>query len=223
MRNWVKLLCLTIVISSCAQPQRSSESFPGVVEPKQQAGPIRQGQVPIAEGDRLELTVREDPSLNSIYDVREGGHVMIGRLGRVQVSGLTLTEAESAIRKLLLSSQLTKATVMIDRVGRASRVDPRIDGDKVIVYMTGQVNRPGLHILTLPSGLGGSMGVYQAVLITGGFKDFPDLKKSYILRADETNRRHRIPVNFKEIMDGVIPDIPVGNGDVITVPDRKYF
>ena len=224
MRNWIFLLCLTFLSSSCSNPPQPSDGVPGGAEFKQQPGPIiGQGKVPIVEGDRLELTVREDASLNSTYEVREGGHVMIGRLGRVQVVGLTIAEAEGAIRRLLLSSQLTKATVMIDRVSRAPRVDPRIDGDKVIVYLTGQVNRPGQHILTLPPGLGGSMGVYQAVLITGGFKEFPDLKKSYILRADETNRRHRIPVNFKEIMDGVIPDIPVGNGDVITIPDRKYF
>jgi len=223
MQNWARILLLAFLASSCSHPQPAGKGIASDAPVRIQPAPVAQGRVPIAEGDRLELTIREDASLNAIYEVREGGHIMLGRLGRVQVSGLTLTEAETAIRKLLLSSQLTKATVMIDRVSRANRIDPRIEGDKVIVYLTGQVNRPGQHILTLPPGRGGSMGVYQAVLITGGFKEFPDLKKAYILRADESNRRFKIPANFKDIMDGAIPDIPVENGDVITIPDRKYF
>jgi protein involved in polysaccharide export with SLBB domain len=148
---------------------------------------------------------------------------MINRLGRVQVSGLTLGEAEDKIRKALLGSQLTKATVLIDRVGRVPRADPRIEGDKIIVYLAGAVNRPGQHVLTLPPGQTGSMGLYECLLITGGFHDYADLKKTSISRPSRGNFRQNIPVNLKAIMDGTSPDVPVGNGDVINLPPRKLL
>jgi protein involved in polysaccharide export with SLBB domain len=145
MRPFFHLALVGIFLGSCANQQPSTVALPAAASQSgrnpEQRSPQR--QVPIIEGDRLEVTVREDQTFNGVYDVREGGHIMVNRIGRVHVSGLTLTEAEEKIRKSLQSTQLTKASVLIDRLGRAPRMDPRVEGDKVIIYLAGAVNRPG--------------------------------------------------------------------------------
>jgi len=225
MRPFFHLALVGIFLGSCANQQPSTVALPDAASQSgrnpEQRSPQR--QVPIIEGDRLEVTVREDQTFNGVYDVREGGHIMVNRIGRVHVSGLTLTEAEEKIRKSLQSTQLTKASVLIDRLGRAPRMDPRVEGDKVIIYLAGAVNRPGQHVLTLPPGQADNMGLYEAILITGGFGDFADLKKAYISRPCGANMRQKIPVNFKAIIDGTSPDPTIGNGDVITIPTRKLL
>jgi protein involved in polysaccharide export with SLBB domain len=225
MRPFFHLALVGIFLGSCANQQPSTVAAPAAASQSGQNPEQRspQRQVPIIEGDRLEVTVREDQTFNGVYDVREGGHIMVNRIGRVQVSGLTLTEAEEKIRKSLQSTQLTKASVLIDRLGRAPRMDPRVEGDKVIIYLAGAVNRPGQHVLTLPPGQADNMGLYEAILITGGFGDFADLKKAYISRPCGANMRQKIPVNFKAIIDGTSPDPTIGNGDVITIPTRKLL
>lgn len=225
MRPHQFLFLAVFSLGACSNPQLSQTAAPAAaVQAGRPAVPqAPQRQVPIIEGDRLEVTVREDSSFNGVYDVREGGHVMVNRIGRVQVAGMTLPEAEEKIRKNLQTNQLTKATVLIDRLGRAPRMDPRIEGDKLIIYLAGAVNRPGQHILTLPPGQADSMGLYEAILITGGFGDFADLKKAYISRPCGGAMRQKIPVNFKSIIDGASPDPSIGNGDVITIPTRKLL
>jgi protein involved in polysaccharide export with SLBB domain len=179
---------------------------------------------PIRPGDTLELLVEEDSTFDGTYRVREQGDIHLRSVGKIRVSGLGVAQAESLVRSKLEATQLRKATVTLDRVGRAPEEAPEISGAPqagvIRIFMTGHVNRPGQHRLPLPDA--GTLGVYEAILIAGGFSSFPDLPKVHLLRRDAQGKRHKIPVNIQQIQTGQIADPPIGDGDVVVVPEKIF-
>lgn len=175
-------------------------------------------------GDRLQLFVMEDHSFNQELVVRERGDIILAPFGRIQVQGLTVEGAEKKIKESLERDQLTKATVILDRVGRGrlpgeEKPDPiRDNSTKILVYMTGKVSRPGQHVITLPEGK--PVGVYEAILITGGMDRLGDDRKVHILRSDENNVKRKVPVNVRMIRQGAMADPPIGHGDIVVVPEK---
>ncbi|MCB1088619.1 MAG: polysaccharide biosynthesis/export family protein [Verrucomicrobiae bacterium] len=177
-------------------------------------------------GDRLQLFVMEDPSFNQDLEVRERGDIIMAPFGRIPVAGLSVESAEKRIKDYLERDQLKKATVILDRVGRGKlpqgeKPDPiRDNSTKILVYMTDKVNRPGQHVITIPEGK--SVGIYEAILITGGMDRFADERKVYVLRKDENNVQRKIPVNIRAIRQGSAEDPPIGHGDIVVVPERVF-
>jgi protein involved in polysaccharide export with SLBB domain len=270
-------------------------------------GEIQQMQPPppentlILPGDNLEVFVVEDPSFNGRYQVRRGGYIIMPAVGRIAVAGKTLPEAETEVKRLLETTQLQKATVMVEKVeGPDVETGPVIflygefrsphpfripagtkatvvnvilscggvtdeadltrvkvmrvvggksiveeedvqkildgygltsdltlnDGDLIIVpatsanvvYVTGRVERPG----SIPLKPGFKLTCYAAILQSGGFAHFADLKKTYVLRAAPDGTKIKIPVNILAIQKGRAPDLPLEGNDIIVVPE-KFF
>ncbi|MGJ8642149.1 MAG: polysaccharide biosynthesis/export family protein [Luteolibacter sp.] len=174
----------------------------------------------ISVGDKLELFVKEDPVFNDTYQVRERGDIIIPDIGRIQLKGLSVEAAERRIEGYLEKGQIKDATVILDRI-RDQGAGPKVAGaSRMLVYMTGAVRRTGQHMLTVPEGR--SLGVYEAILISGGLGQFADEQKTHVLRMDSNRVRHRIPVNLKLIRQGSAPDPAVGQGDVIVVPEKVF-
>ena len=176
-------------------------------------------------GDRLELLVEEDASFNANYEVREGGYILIPKVGRISVVGLNRDETEKRISEYLRKEQLKEAKVYVERrpgpatadgVGGVSAADPRLT-----VFVTGGVNRPGQHRVPLSQGRR-APGVYEVVLITGGLAKFGDETKVKIMRMDAQGVRRAITVNLRQIREGEIGDVPVGEGDIIEVPEKVF-
>lgn len=210
------------------------EAFPPALIPEreEEASPQpRKRDNSIQVGDSLELFVNEDDSFDGIYKVREGGDIIIPRVGRIRVAGLSLSGATPVIQRALEKGQLKRATIIVDRVGRApdrttnpatgpGGRKPLEEGRQILVYITGKVNRPGQHILTLPDDR--PVGVYEAILITGGMSRFGDEQKVYLLRKGPDGKKHRIPVNLRLIEQGEAEDPPIGEGDIVVVPEKVF-
>ena len=174
----------------------------------------------ISVGDQVELFVKEDPSFNGKYRVRERGDIIIPDIGRIKLEGLTLESAQHRVEGYLEKGQIKDATVILDRV-RHLGPGPDVPGARrMLVYMTGAVMKPGQHMLTVPDGR--PLGVYEAILISGGLARFADEQKVHILRMDNKRVRHRIPVDIKLIRQGSAPDPAIGQGDVIVVPEKVF-
>lgn len=175
----------------------------------------------IKVGDSLELFVKEDPVFNGKYEVREGGDIIIPDIGRIQLKGLSVGAAERRVESYLEKGQIKDATVILDRISKKQGSGTSIAGARqMLVYMTGSVSRPGQHMLTIPEGR--SLGVYEAILISGGLGQFADEQKVHVLRMDSKRIRHRIPVNIKLIRQGESPDPAIGQGDVVVVPEKVF-
>jgi protein involved in polysaccharide export with SLBB domain len=160
--------------------------------------------------------------------VREQGDIIIPSVGRIQLAGLSIGSAGSRVKTELESRHLKKATVILDRVGRASVVEESATAaaavpqaaPKLTIYFQGKVNRPGQHRIDLPPS--GHLGVYEATLIAGGLSNFADPAKVHLLRNDHEGKKRKIPVNIANIEKGLEKDPAIGNGDIVVVPEKVF-
>jgi len=219
-RNHVLFSRLTIascaiLLSGCAG---TSETLPP--PPISQTAP-RPARVPqerkITPGEILDIFVLEDESFNGRYLVRAGGDIILPKIGRVQIAGGTLAQAESAIQAKLSVDQLRAADVIVDRT-TVDRQEKEIGGAEV--YLTGKVIRPGR--VSLPHIGGQPPTAYQAVLDAGGFSKFADKKRSYLLRRSPDGRVRRISIDLAQVEQGTGHDIPVQSGDTLIVPEKTF-
>ncbi|MDI1310843.1 polysaccharide biosynthesis/export family protein [Prosthecobacter sp.] len=175
-------------------------------------------------GDNLELFVKEDATLNNSYPVREGGYIVIPRAGRISVSGLSRAEAEARVKEALQGTQLTKATVLVERMSKsaqfASTPGAASTVPKIMVYITGAVKQPGTHFV--PSSDGHSLGIYETLLITGGLGRLAQDQRVEVMRVNASGRRQRAIIDIRKVALGLADDPPVGEGDIIHVPEKVF-
>lgn len=224
-KAWSLIPCLMVIsglvsLMSCSQTATDADSyaFLASLPPAQSSQRVKED--PINVGDQLQLFVQEDKQFNSTYEVRERGDIIIPVVGRIPVLGLSVPAAELRVKEYLERSQLKTATVIMDRV--MNRDAPlSTDGSRqILVYMTGAVNRVGQHRLSIPSGR--PLGVYEAILISGGLARFANEQQVNVLRVDKDGKRHRVPISIRPIMKGEIPDPPIQEGDVIEVSEKVF-
>jgi protein involved in polysaccharide export with SLBB domain len=255
----------------------------------------------ILPGESLQLFVLEDESFNGLYQVREGGYVILPRVGRVGVAGKDIAAVEKAIKDALELTQLRQATVMIERArgvfdagsgnviylagefntpgpmriaqgttptivtiilrsgGLTTTADlskvkllrlesgkPLVEevdvqailegtglqsdlalnaGDIVVVpayapviYITGNVRSPGVLKLFSDE----TLTAYSAILRSGGFARFANLRKVYVVRDRGNGEKVKIPININEVMAGKTADVVLQGLDIVVVPE-KFF
>lgn len=170
-------------------------------------------------GDTLDVFVLEDSSFNGKYVIRPSGDIIIPKLGRIGVVSMSLAEVETAIRKPLESTQLKKATVIADPVLRGAETGETVLAG-LTVYLSGNVAKSGRKFV--PYVAGSQVTAFQAVMDGGGFTNFANKKKSFILRKDQFGGTQRIPVDFARIESGALPDIPLRDGDMLVVPQKMF-
>lgn len=218
VRAMVLFACMSLFFLGCAD--RSNQALPPVMLPIG-GSPAEQSKAVFIPGDSLELFVEEDPSFNGTYSIREGGYILIPRIGRIQISGLDREGAERHITQILQKGQLAKAKVLVEHIksGRSPALSSP-ETPKVMVYLTGSVAKPGVHLLPLVKNR--PMGLYEALLITGGLTRFGNHGKVEILRADSSGRRVRTIVDIRPIRDGKADDPPLSEGDIINVSEKVF-
>lgn len=198
-------------LASCSGPQNYDSAD---LAPLPKSSIVGNANYRIQIGDMIDMFVLEDNSFNGSYIIRPSGDIIVPKLGRVGVQGLTLAEAEARIKSTLQANHLKLATVIIDPGMRgetaAGGLTLRLSGETV---QTGRVTvRP----------LGDSpVSAYQAIIDAGGFKPFASKKKSYILRNSNSGVQ-RIDVNFEAIETGRASDPVVLEGDCIVVPKKMF-
>lgn len=221
--RWIACSSFLVLLPQCASEKPSGNlPVPPKVAAQQAAAPTR----PVFQkGDQLELFVKEDQTLNGSYLVREEGYIVIPRAGRVNVVGLTREEAEPRLKEFLQKTQLTVANVIVERnpAGGASATTGAgaVAGvPRVLVYITGSVPRSGGHAIPVPTGK--SVGVYEALLISGGLGKFATPGKVEVFRSDSAGKRQKAIIDLRPIMRGQADDPPIAEGDIINVPEKVF-
>lgn len=182
--------------------------------------PLDPKYIPLKAGETVDVYVLEDPALNGMYTLRGEGHIIFPTMGRVQLAGLTPSKAEQRIKELLESRKLRAATVILDRTSMVGG-GPASTTQKVLVYITGKVARPGQHNISVE--IGKELGVYEAILISGGFSRFSNESKAYVLRQTAIGQpKRRINIDLKAVAEGRVADIPVRAADIIYVPEKVF-
>ena len=154
----------------------------------------------IGPQDVLRVDVWKEAEISRSVPVRPDGKISLPLLNDVQAAGLTAMELAHVIteglKKFITNPQVTVTVTEIN-----SRR----------VYVTGEVTRPGAYPL-LPN-----MTALQALTSAGGFTQFSNTKKIYVLR-NESGKQVKHPFNYKAVVDGKQDDIPLQPGDTIVVP-----
>ena len=149
--------------------------------------------------DVLAIKVWNNPNLTQLVDVRPDGMISLPLIGEVKADGLTV----EALRQLL--------TTRLDQFLTDPEVDiqvTKINSKRYFILGEGAL-RAGAFSLTEP------MTVMEALSNAGGFRDFANVKKIYVLRGAK-----KFPFNYKEVSQGkhLEQDIQIENGDRIIIP-----
>lgn len=215
------LFVLLAALPSCNQArnrQTAPVSYPTAPVPASVSKTTAQ-PASIQPGDTLEIVVLEDPSFNDTTVVRESGDIILPKVGRVRVVGLSLSAAETAVQKRIQKDQIKEATVIVDRTKRQSQ-SSFAERPKLLLFLTGAISRRGQHLIALTDREG--VTAYEALLIGGGATPYGDTSRAYILRKVGNGQRQRLPVNLRTISQGFGVDPMMQQGDVLFVPERRF-
>ena len=203
----VLLVALTFSIAvpslSYAQEGKSADpatSAPGEKERKGQADAGVQGdEYVIGPEDVLLIYVWKEDSLTKTLPVRMDGKISLPLVDDIQAAGLTplqLKEVLTQKLKAFIDNPTVTVTVM--------------EANSFKVYVSGEVKQPGVHRIR------SEITLIKLIIMAGGFTEWADQKKILVI-TKEKGVEKRKTVNYKKIIEGEEPDLPINRGDTIIV------
>ncbi len=160
-------------------------------------------QYRLLPGDQLDIIVYSAPELSRLLLVGPDGRVQMPLAPPVMAANLTIGQLEQKLRKAL-SSQLINPNV---------EITPRAFGSQRI-YVGGEVGQPG--VFELPA----QIGVMEAVMMAGGFRNTARTNKVVLIRRHPDGGPMMKIINLKSVLHkGANADTtPLQRGDVVFVP-----
>jgi len=163
----------------------------------------------IETGDVLTITVYEQPDLTTKARVGPKGDITFPLLGNVDLTGLTVSEAEEKITALLKEDYLVnpQANVFIEEYHPKK------------VFVMGFVNNPGEYELFRDR----STTVLEAITMAGGFKEGAAQNGTKIIRMED-GQEVTIPIKITDITNKGYKerDVAIKAGDMIVVPESFF-
>jgi polysaccharide export outer membrane protein len=154
----------------------------------------------IGPEDVLYIHIWKEETLSKTVPVRMDGKISLPLIDDIQAADLTpLQLKEVIIGKLKGFIDNPTVSVTVTEVNSFK------------VYVTGEVKTPG--VLKLRS----DTSLLQIIPMVGGFTDWADQKKILVIRKEKGVEK-RIKANYKKIIDGKEPDVPIKRGDIVVVP-----
>jgi polysaccharide export outer membrane protein len=207
--SWIPLLFLLLPL---AAPAQQSSSRKHISNEALLAGTVNRVEDKslvaddpsylIGPEDVLNVSVWKEPEITQTVAVRPDGKISLPLLNDVQAAGLTPTRLAASVteqlRKYLANPEVT---VVVTKVNSQR------------IYVLGEVNRAGAYVL-FPG-----MNFLQGLSSAGGFTQFADLKRIYVLRT-ENGQQMKFYFNYKDVLHGraLQQNIPLKAGDTIIVP-----
>ncbi len=156
----------------------------------------------IGAQDVLAINVWKEPEMSREVPVRPDGMITLPLINDVKAAGLTPLELTELLKeKLKKYVEDPLVTVIVTAINSRK------------VYILGEVGHPGaLPLLT-------NMTVLQALSSAGGFTQYANTGKIYVLRT-ENGKQQKLPFNYKEVIRGekTEQNIVLKPGDTIVVP-----
>ena len=180
-----------------AHGQSEASGGPGSASSVGQANTVPTTDYILGAEDLIEITVFQVNELNRTVRISSSGYIKLPLLGKIKVSGLTVTELEAELSKQLDPYLQEPVVSVFVQEYRSQRIT-----------ILGAVQRPQVHTVTRQNYL------LDIVTLSGGF-DRNAGELCYIRRGPET-----IIINTDDLLvDGNTSlNVPVYAGDVIHVP-----
>jgi polysaccharide biosynthesis/export protein len=202
------LILLLTVLAWPALAQKKKTEPPTPVSPaktaedaelKKAAGaPVDPKTYLIGPEDIVMIRVWREADLSGPVSVRPDGKITLALGGDVQAGGLTPDALGKKVAEILSNYINTpQVSVSVQQVNSKR------------YYISGEVNRSGMFPMATPT------TVLEALVNSGGFRDFAKTNKIVILRGTK-----RLNFNYKDVIKGkhVDQNILLENGDYIVVP-----
>lgn len=170
--------------------------------------------------------IRSPRSLLEILSLAEGLAPDAGN-SVIVVRGKNLPRdiASAGLNQDALDSELPDESLAVDITALLESGDSESNitiypGDAVkvaragVVYVVGQVNRPGGFVLTNNK----NISVLQALSLAEGFTRVAKKSEGVIIRTAEDGTRTEIPVNLAKVLKGQAPDTYLQADDIVFVP-----
>lgn len=156
----------------------------------------------IGSRDVLEIKVAQDPSVNARVTVSDDGRITLNLLGKVEVGGLSTSQAELKLKTLLEAQYIKKADVSVQVVEYGSKP----------ISVVGAVTKPG------SIGVSGNISLVQAITAAGGLANGYG-KTLYVLRTGANGLTEQLSIDIEDLMVNGNPDlnIPLAPNDVVNV------
>jgi polysaccharide export outer membrane protein len=167
---------------------------------------------PLRAGDRIQISVWQDPKLDRFVIVGPDGMISFPLAGHIKASGKTPQALEEVLRSRLqknYSGQLD-VTVSLADVNKEAEAETAPK-----VYITGEVLRPGPYVLKP------TINVMQAISLAGGLGPFAAKQRVQLHR--KINGADSIFIfDFNAYASGrdTADNINLKSGDIIIVPER---
>jgi polysaccharide biosynthesis/export protein len=167
---------------------------------------------PLRAGDRIQISVWQDPKLDRFVIIGPDGMISFPLAGHIKASGMTPQALEEVLRSRLqknYSGQLD-VTVSLADVNKEAEAETAPK-----VYITGEVLRPGPYVLKP------TINVMQAIALAGGLGPFAAKQRVQLHR--KINGADSIFIfDFNAYASGrdTADNINLKSGDIIIVPER---
>jgi len=162
----------------------------------------------VSPGDSIRITIFQNPNMTLEARVAEDGTIAYPLIGRIQIGGMTLPSAESAIAKAL------EAGKFLNRP-QVSIVPLLIIGNQVSVL--GLVNRPGRFPLE-----GSTTRISEVIAIAGGISAAG--ADTAIVRGTRSGKPYQTEIDIAALfLSKDDNDVVVRPGDVIYVHRAPMF
>ncbi len=178
VREFGRILCLVVALILLAAGVASAED---------------KGYA-LGAGDRLRITVYNEPDLSGEFEVNGQGLVSVPLLGQVQVMGKTTGEVQAILTQKYGKDYLVNPSVTVEVLNYRP------------FFIIGEVNHPGSYPYV------NGMTVINAVALAGGYTPRANHGEIKIKHSNESTQQER---DAKE-------DTVVMPGDVIEVAERFF-
>jgi protein involved in polysaccharide export with SLBB domain len=162
----------------------------------------------IGRMDNVEIRVFREDDLTTRGQLSGDGTISMPLIGSVRLEGLTTDQAASAITRKLADGYLVKPEVSVS-------IEARI---RKTVTVLGQAQRPG--VFELPAHR--QLTLVEAIGMAGGVSRIANRRKITLKREGGSGEGGVSIVNLSDITQGEGKDIPLRDGDVITIPESLF-
>jgi protein involved in polysaccharide export with SLBB domain len=174
----------------------------------------------IRTGDRVRISVREQPETNVEVLIDSEGKARAAYLGELKISGLSTKQVEKMLileyqRQLIFKNPIVNVYIL--------KYSERV------VFLSGSVNRKGPYIL--PPEVE-AMNIVEVIARAGGFSDIARKDKVFITRTfynqeGDVKDTKTFPVNVEALSKGSLDEgsskrFWIYPGDRIEVPERLF-
>jgi polysaccharide export outer membrane protein len=153
--------------------------------------------------DNVEIRVFREDDLATRGQLSADGTISMPLIGSVRIVGMTTDQAAAVITRKLADGYLVKPEVSVSIEARIRRT----------VTVLGQAQRPG--VFEIPAHR--RLTLVEVIGMAGGVTRISNPKKISLKRGESVTL-----VNLADITSGNGADIPLQDGDMITIPESLF-